>query len=130
EVARNLIALREVEVRAAEATRDLRKRRWERFIKLEKNEAVDAYIVDEYERDYRAAQATLESCHIAVKKSEADYEEKDSNLESTLADLELKRAVIEAARKDRDRAQAMASYARLTAPFAGRVSRRTASIGT
>ena len=56
--------------------------------------------------------------------------EKESALRTAEADIELKRSLIEVARKSRDRSRAMLEYSQITAPFDGVVVKRNVDVGT
>src|SRR5262249_39968878 len=124
------IDLARTQVEQAKSTRDLREVRLNRFRQLRSDQAVNANIIDEETRDYAAAVWAWEAAKVAVKKAEADYREKEVSLEATRADIALKESLIEVARRDRDRTQALADYARLTAPFDGQIVRREVDLGT
>src|SRR5438552_18818588 len=71
-----------------------------------------------------AARAAYLGEQVAVKKAKADWQEAKANLEAAIADVTLKQALIEVARRDRDRAQAQAEFARMRAPFDGEIIKR------
>ena len=132
EVSHNNVELKQAEVDFAEATRVFRELRWQRFkVLLEgKSPAVDALAVDEVERDFRAASAAVKASHVAVQKAVAEYQEKESYLETAQADIKLKELLVEVARTDRDRALADANYTRLVAPFNGSIGWQRVTLGS
>jgi multidrug resistance efflux pump len=129
-LARHNVEQSKSEAVRTEATRDFRKKRLARFVKLRNEKAVNESVVDEEERDYLAAVAACESARLGIHKAEADLEEKQASLEAALADVELKEAMIDVARKDRDKTQALANYGRIYAEFDGVVTSRKVNIGT
>jgi multidrug resistance efflux pump len=124
------IKQRDADVQAATATRDLKKRKFARFQELAAKGSVVGSVVEEEERDYLASEAMVTSSKANVERARADYAESESKVEAAAADIELKRAQIEVARKDLDRALAVADYAKLVAPFDGVVVRRTVDPGS
>jgi multidrug efflux pump subunit AcrA (membrane-fusion protein) len=62
-------------------------------------------------------------------KAKADLKQAEANSRAANADLKLKEVLIEVARKDRDRAQTLADYAKLTAPFDGVIVERKVDPG-
>src|SRR5207302_8800530 len=89
----------------------------------------DANVVDEEERDFRSARASVKGADAGVKKAQAELLEKLAALEAAEADVELQQARVDVARKDRDRVQALADYAKIRAPFDGTITRRTIDPG-
>jgi multidrug resistance efflux pump len=59
----------------------------------------------------------------------ADLHQKEASLEAGNADIALRERLIVVAERDRDRTQAMADYARLTAPFDGAIVKREVDLG-
>jgi multidrug efflux pump subunit AcrA (membrane-fusion protein) len=130
EVAHDTIDEKEADIAWAEATRVFRQRRLERFRGLAKSTAVTEGIVDEEERDYEAAKAKAESARAAVKVARANAKEADASQAAAAADVNLKEALVEVARRSRDRARALASYAKITADYDGVVIERRVDPGT
>jgi HlyD family secretion protein len=124
------IKQRLADVEGAVATRDLKKRKFARFQALAAKGSVVGAVVEEEERDYLASEATVTSAQANVERARADFAESESKVEAAAADIDLKLAQIEVARKDLNRAKAIADYARLTAPFDGVVVRRTVDPGS
>ena len=121
--------LKEALIGEAAATRDLRWKRWHRYQGAAQDKAVVAQLVDEMERDYQAAKYGTIAADVAVKKAEAEWREAKANLEAANADVNFKQALVEVARKDRDLAEARASYAKIRAPFDGVIIKRTVDPG-
>lgn len=124
------IKQREADVQAVSATRDLKKGRYERFAALaQKNEVVGSVVEDE-KRDYLASEAAVTAANANVERARADYSESESKVEGAEADIELKKVLIEGARKDLDKAKAVAAYATVVAPFDGVIVRRSVDPGS
>ena len=85
--------------------------------------------VYESRKDYLAAEATVEAAEVAIQKAKADQLEKEASLEAARTDIDLKSALVRVAEKDRDRAAAMADFARLPAPFDGVIVKRSVDPG-
>jgi multidrug resistance efflux pump len=144
ELARKKVAIAEAAVDVAKSDRDLkhalvagavptmeyRKKRWNRFINLAKLTGVDQAVVEEEERDYQVAEEAWKAAQVAEKKAKADWEESKANLEAVKADVNLKSALVQVARKDRDRTQAQADYALIRAPFDGEITKRDIDPGS
>jgi multidrug efflux pump subunit AcrA (membrane-fusion protein) len=101
-----------------------------RFKGLVADRAATPQLVDERELWSRSTTADVLRSKAAVEKAQADLLEAQAKLKAAGADIELKRELIEVARKDRDRAQALANYARITAPFDGVITRRYVNRGS
>ena len=124
------IKQRQADAQGATAIRDLKKRKFARFQGLAATGSVVGSVVEEEERDYLSSEAALTSANANIERARADYSESESKIEAAAADMELKAAQIEVARKDLDRAKAVADYGRITAPFDGVVVRRTVDPGS
>jgi multidrug resistance efflux pump len=130
EVYREIIKQREADYLTAVATCDRNKLRFDRYTGMQKSGTLLPNLVDEEQRDYLAAGYAVQGAQAGVRKAEADLREKESALRIVLADIELKKSLIEVARKSRDRARAMLDYTQITAPFDGVVVKRKVDIGT
>ncbi|HEV3236994.1 MAG TPA: efflux RND transporter periplasmic adaptor subunit, partial [Gemmataceae bacterium] len=132
EVAHEGIDLKKAQGRRAAATCKLRESRYNRFLRMSKQEikAVDESVVEEEKRDFEAAEADCEMAAVAVKTANLAWREAKENSEAAKADIELKESLVEEARRERDKAQAMVDLARITAPFDGVIIERNADPGT
>jgi multidrug resistance efflux pump len=130
EVAKVGVRQRHAEVVAAEATRDFRQLRFERFKVMAKRGSLPEGALDEEERDYKASEAVVLAADAAEARARADLTEVDFKIEAADADIKLSRALVEVARRDLDRARAVADYTRVVAPFDGVVIRRTVDPGS
>ena len=120
---------RKAEVKAAAATRDFKLSYFNRLQGMLNQRTVPEEPVFESKKDYLAAEATVEAADVAVTKAMADQAEKEATFEAARTDIDLKAALVRVAEKDRDRAAAMADFARLTAPFDGVIVKRAADPG-
>jgi multidrug resistance efflux pump len=118
------------DVQAATATRDLRKRKFERFQSLAERGSVVGSIVEEEERDFLASEANVSAANANVERARADFAESESKIDAAEADIQLKIAQVEVARKDLDRAKAILNYGKIIAPFDGVVVRRSVDPGS
>ena len=130
EVARANIDQQKTLVAQADATRRFRESRWQRFKQMVAEKSAPPLAAEEEERDYLSAVAAWEGAKVAVRKAQADSQEKEASLEGAYADVQLRKTLIEVAQKDRDRMRALADYAKLTAPFDGVIVRREVDLGT
>jgi multidrug resistance efflux pump len=132
EVAHEDIDLKKALVRKAAATRDYRQLRYNRFKRMAQQDikAVDESVVEEEKRDFEAAEADYEMAGVAAKVANLTWREAKENSEAAKADIELKESLVEEARKERDKAQAMVALARITAPFDGVIIERGVDPGS
>jgi multidrug efflux pump subunit AcrA (membrane-fusion protein) len=79
---------------------------------------------------YQSAVAAHESANVAVRKAEADLKEAQATEEGAEADVQLRETLVDVARKDYDRAVALADFAKVLAPFDGIVVDRTVDVGS
>lgn len=124
------IKQREAEVQAMIATRDLKKRVFERYKTLARNGTVVGSLEEEQEKDYLASEAAVTAANANLDRARADYAESDSKIKGAAADIKLKQAQIEVALRDVDRAMAVADYGKVLAPFDGVIVRRQVDPGS
>jgi multidrug resistance efflux pump len=130
DVYREMVEQRRAEYGGAIATRELSKFKLDRYQGLAKDNRLQDVLLKEAEKDFAAAQYAEMAAAAGVRKAQADVREKESALHVAEADIELKRDLIEVARKSRDRARAMLNYAQITAPFDGTIVKRNVNVGT
>lgn len=124
------IQQKEAEVESIRATRDFKQRKVDRFQKLAKKGNITGNVVEEEELDLLASQAALRSALANVERAKADHAESASKLDAAIADVDLKRAQIEVAQKDFERAKVVANYGKVIAPFDGVIIRRNVDLGS
>lgn len=124
------ISQRKADVQAITATRDLKKRRFDRYQDLAARGSVVGSVVEEEERDYLASEAALLAATANVTRAQADHAESASKIETAAADVDLKEAQIEVAKTDLNRARVIADYGKVVAPFDGVVVRRNVDEGS
>ncbi|HEX3147754.1 MAG TPA: efflux RND transporter periplasmic adaptor subunit [Gemmataceae bacterium] len=129
ETAQAGVTQRKAEAKSAVATREEKRILLARVKGLRAENNVPEDAVDQHSRAYLAADAAVEAAEAAVEKAKADVLEKKASLEAAKADIDLKSALVRVAAKDRDRAAAMAEFARLTAPFDGVIVKRAVDPG-
>jgi RND family efflux transporter MFP subunit len=96
-------------VAAAQAQADVMKKTYDRYIYLKEQKSVSPQEFDEIAAKQEAAQANLEQAKAAFSQSEAGVAQAESEAHA---------------------AESVASYARITAPFDGRVVRRSVEPGS
>jgi multidrug resistance efflux pump len=130
EVSREVIEQRRAEYGQAVATRELNEIKDKRYQGLRKTDTIQQMMVDEVHKEYLASEYAVYGSAASVRKAEADLREKESAQRIAEADIELKRRLVDVARKNRDRAQAMLNYSQIVAPFDGVVVKRNVDVGT
>jgi multidrug efflux pump subunit AcrA (membrane-fusion protein) len=132
DVAFETIALKQTAVSMAEHTANLRKihlERWEKLAKKGQDVVSDA-VVDEARRDYLIAQADCARTEADVRKAKAEWREMQATSAAALVDIQLKKVMVEVARRERDYAQELADLTRITAPFDGTIIKRNVDPGS
>lgn len=125
-----VITQKKAEVHAITATRDLKKRRYERYKELAATGSVVGSVVEEEERDYKSSEGALLAAQANVERATADHVASESKIAAAAAEIELKRSQIDVARRDLDRAKVVANFGKVTAPFDGVVVRRNVDPGS
>ena len=122
ELAKANVAQRQADAAQAENLRAAKAKKFERYKTL--GTTVTPDLLDEVELEYRAATAAVMAAAAAVQKAKAEQTEKETSAAAAVDDIDLKRALVEVARKDRAAAATQLAYARLHAPFDGVVTHR------
>ena len=113
----------------SEALLDFRARRLARYNNLAKEDTVTADLVDEQIREHKAAAAGVEAAKSACDLARSMMVEKEAEIASAMADLDLKNASIELARKELEKARAQLALASIVAPFDGILAKRAVDPG-
>ncbi len=129
EAAAVAVKFKAVEVDRAKDTRAARKIDRDAVAELFRSGAVLKNKLDAAALDYQAADRAVAVAEAEVEKAQVEQAGKSASLAKARADEELKRALIEVARKDRDAAATQFAYCRLHAPFDGVIVARTADPG-
>jgi multidrug efflux pump subunit AcrA (membrane-fusion protein) len=129
-IAAKNVDVKNAEVEVAKAMQEYREKFYVRILGLVKDGGATIQIKEENEWYYKAAIADTARSKMAVHKAEADLGEAHAKLAAVKADILLKQELIEVAKKDRDRVQALANYAKITAPFDGVITRRNINPGS
>jgi multidrug resistance efflux pump len=129
-VAAKNLEVKRADVDASLAMESYRRKEYNRFAGLVADRAATEQMVEEHELAYQAAAADAKRARAAVEKAKADLLEAQAKLEAAQADINLKQELIAVARKDRDRAQALANYSKITAPFDGVITDRKVNRGS
>jgi membrane fusion protein (multidrug efflux system) len=131
-VAENNIEVEKAGEDAAKAVENYRGKFFRRAQKLVQGEIRGATgeVVDEAEQNYLAAVADVRRANNSVIKAKSAFVEAQAKLEAANADVKLKQALIEVAKKDTEKAKAAAAYSEVRSVFNGKVRRRHADPGT
>lgn len=127
ELAKANVAQKTADATQVENLRAAKVKKYERFKTL--GTTVTPDLLDEVELEVKAAAAAVLSAAAAVQKAKAEQTEKEASAAAAVDDIDLKRALVEVARKDRDAAATLLGYSRLYAPFDGVVTHRGADPG-
>jgi multidrug efflux pump subunit AcrA (membrane-fusion protein) len=130
EIAKSTVDVKKAEVDAADAITEFRRQELVRFRGLAVGGSVTGNIVAERKKFHEAAVAAGKSARAAVKRAQAEQLGAEAKLKEAIADEELKKALIEVAKKDRDLAKELRNFATLRAPFDGVVTRRNIDPGS
>lgn len=130
--ARAIIPEKESEKDRAVSVRSFREKELRRLNELVRGNSpgVTREILEERTQYYEAAVADVKGAEAAVQKAKVGLSEALAKLDAANADVSLKTSLVEVARKDRDRAKAMLSFASILAPFDGVVTRRNVDPGS
>ncbi len=125
------IKFKKEEIGRAEASERFRKKELDRFTRLAggPNPAVTPDIIDEATEQYEAAKAGSAAARAAVKDAEAELEKARAKSEAAAADVKVAESLVGVARKDWDKAKALLSFATISAPFDGVITRRKVDPG-
>lgn len=123
------VKLKAVEVDKAKDLRAARKIDLDAVAELFKAGSVLKNKLDAATLDYQAADRAVAVADAEVEKAKVEQTGKAASLDKALADEELKRALVEVAKKDRDAAAVQLGYSRLYAPFDGVIVNRVADPG-
>jgi multidrug resistance efflux pump len=132
EVAVNNIEVEKAGEDTAKAVENYRGKFYRRAQKLIEGEikGTTGEVVEEAELNYRAALADVRRASNAVIKAKSAVVEAQAKLEAANADVRLKQALIQVAKKDKEKAEAAASYSEIRSLFNGKVKRRHADPGS
>jgi multidrug efflux pump subunit AcrA (membrane-fusion protein) len=128
-VATAQVAQAEATVKQAQAALQFRKAEQERFQKLFEQKTITAEILDERTQHLEAAKATVVEAESKLQVARASREAVGANHGALEAEVLVAEARRKAAAADVQRQAALLDYARITAPFDGIVTERTASVG-
>jgi multidrug efflux pump subunit AcrA (membrane-fusion protein) len=128
-VAQQTIKQKQADVLVADAEKDFRADELKRYQGLVRRGVVTPDVAAEKKKYYLAAESASISARVAVQKAIADLEEEKAKLRAARADIKLKEGLIEVAGQDLARAMALADYAKIRAPFDGKIIRRDVDPG-
>jgi multidrug efflux pump subunit AcrA (membrane-fusion protein) len=93
------------------------------------NPAATADIIDEATERYEEAKAGSAAARATVVDAHAEWEKMNAKSEAALADVKVAESLVRVAQKDRDKAQALLTFATIRAPFDGVITRRKVDPG-
>ncbi|VTT98885.1 rnd family efflux transporter mfp subunit : RND family efflux transporter, MFP subunit OS=Singulisphaera acidiphila (strain ATCC BAA-1392 / DSM 18658 / VKM B-2454 / MOB10) GN=Sinac_0100 PE=4 SV=1: HlyD [Gemmataceae bacterium] len=123
------VKFKAIEVTRARDLRTARKLELDQWAILYRGDAAVKARVDAATLEYQAADRAFEISEVDVEKARVELTGKAASLEKSAADIELKQALVEVARRDRDAALVQLGYTRLHAPFDGVVVARSTDPG-
>lgn len=119
------LSQRKVEVRRAKAFRDYRQIQYNRYKDLNKQEAVELKLVDEYFENFEAAQAGLDAANEAVETAKADVLAMLAKIEQATADKKAAEANVGVARANLEKAKVIFGFTKIVSDYDGIVTQRT-----
>lgn len=128
--AEGVIQQSEARVDRAEAECSFRGKELARIQKLAEKNAVETKLVDEKFHQWEAAKASKEEAKAQAAIAKAELATIDSRIEQAEADVNKAEADVEVAKAECARAEVMLGFTRITAPFAGVVTRRNFDRGS
>ncbi|MCC6419885.1 MAG: efflux RND transporter periplasmic adaptor subunit [Gemmataceae bacterium] len=99
-------------------------KQYKRLQELARDRTITQELVDEKQYHVNATKANWESSLAKVQASQAERAVVSSKLATARADLSVKQAQVHVAREDHHKAQVLAEYARIQAPFDGVITYR------
>jgi multidrug efflux pump subunit AcrA (membrane-fusion protein) len=115
--------------RRAEAEYQWRKGQHERLVRVGSTGVLDKEAVAEARYATEAAEAGLEEVEAKIKSVMAVRDESEAKLKKAQADVMVAEAHLAVAKENRDHAQTLLEYAKLTAPYDGVITRRHVNTG-
>jgi RND family efflux transporter MFP subunit len=117
------------DVQRAESECNTRLGEYQRYQSLLAEKVAQQDVVDEKKNYYLAAKAACEAAQAKMDAEKAEYSVASSRLTAARADLLVKDALVTVAREDLQRAETLAQYAIIRAPFDGVITERTVDEG-
>jgi multidrug resistance efflux pump len=130
QVAKSAIGLSIARQNAAQAMVKYRKLELNRFSELTSQGGAVASMVEEKQRDSEAADADYQAAIEGVDKARADFAEAQANSAAAQTQIDLQTAMKDVAVRDKEKAEALLSYATITAPFDGVIVERNIDPGS
>ena len=123
------VKVKGIEVTRAKDLRAARKLELEQWAILFRGDAAVKARVDAATLELQASERALDVADADVEKAKVEQTGKAASLEKSAADIELKQALVEVARRDRDAALIQLGYTQLRAPFDGTIVARSTDPG-
>lgn len=124
-----LVKQAEAEVERRTAERRLSEKELARIGELVAQKAIESKLLAEKQYRFEAAKAGEDHARAAAEVAQAEIQTIDSRIEEAKADLRVAEADVRVAEADLARAQVMADYAKIVAPFSGRIIQRNWDAG-
>jgi len=128
--AKGTVRQAEADVLCQLAERSFRQKELDRYRTLVSKEAIEERLFDEKQHLWEAAKAKEEYARASLTIAEAELLALDTRIEQAKADLLVAKADVRVASADLDRAELMARYLKIVAPFSGTITERNCDIGT
>lgn len=128
--ARKIVSLKEKTVEMAGHTVWYREKLLNRLRRMSRDNSVEQAVVDEAERNTRAAKTEQEVAGLEVEKATLEVEDAKAKLEAAEANAEVKKSLIQVAKDDLAYAEAKREFGNIKAPFDGVIIRRNVDKGS
>ncbi|OAI46799.1 hypothetical protein AYO44_10715 [Planctomycetaceae bacterium SCGC AG-212-F19] len=122
--AKSQIAERESQVRRADANKRFREAEFRRFKDLVAEKGALPIVLDERMRELEGAIADWQTSQAAVETARANSDEFTAKVEAARVDVDVKKARVAVARAEKAKAEAIANFAKIRAPFNGAIAAR------
>lgn len=127
--AQQMIAQVKIELRSKSFYQSYRFKLLERIKLLEKDEAIEAKVVDEDTDRYEAAVEAVNAAKEAVTTSELKWEAAKAKVEQARADIDDAKAEVDVADAELERAKVLLDYTIIKSPYDGVVTKRNFNRG-
>lgn len=129
ETAKSKINQADASVKMAEALKDFRKKRMDRYATMAREDSVSGDLVDEQVKEFQGAVANLDLAQANLSQARGQLIEKNAEILANQAEIEQKKGAIKVAEKELLRAQTQRDLGKIKAPFDGVVTHRRVGPG-
>ena len=123
------LQLAAADVKKADADRNFRKREYERYAGLAADSASTKQLADEKQFGYLSSVSAYDSAVAKHRAVQMDAIVLKAKLAGANADVKTKQAKVSVSSADREKTRVLTEYAKLKAPYAGTITRRTVDPG-